>query len=168
MHLNNRLHTEKAQKLLQKLKKKQLTLSTAESCTGGLLSALLTEIPGSSSTFKGGICAYSHRAKTKILQVPQETLTQFGAVSEEVASSMADNIRKILNTSIGVSITGIAGPGGQESNLPVGFIWYAISTPHNTFTYNLQLEGHRQSIRQSALIFLLDSLSTKLDLSNGA
>src|SRR3990170_8442655 len=97
--------------IARKLVKKRLTLAVAESCTGGLLSSTLTDVPGSSKWFKGGVVAYTNEIKTRILGVRAKTLKKYGAISKETALELAKGVRKKLKTDIGVSITGLAGPG---------------------------------------------------------
>ncbi len=109
------------------LKEKKITIATAESCTGGLLSAKLTDIAGSSSYVLGGVVAYDNKIKTLELDVPEMVLAAHGAVSEEVATLMARNIREIFSADIGVGITGVAGPTGGTKEKPVGSVWIAIS-----------------------------------------
>ena len=106
-----------------------LTIAVAESCTGGLLGAALTAVPGSSDYVVGGVIAYSNALKVALLGVPDELLATHGAVSEEVASAMAAGVRDRCNAGVGVGITGIAGPGGAVDGKPVGLIWIAIAGP---------------------------------------
>jgi nicotinamide-nucleotide amidase len=136
--------TEVVAKLLQQ---KQLTISTAESCTGGMLAAQLTSIPGSSTYFTGSIVAYNNSIKAKLLGVPQELLTKFGAVSKEVGTAMAEGIRKLTGSAIGVGITGIAGPGGGSTEKPVGLVYIALATPEYTICQEHHCNGDRERIR---------------------
>lgn len=108
------------------------TLATAESCTGGLLAHLITEVPGSSDYFLGGVVSYSNAAKMKLLGVQEETLATHGAVSEPTAREMAEGVRTLFQSTIGVSITGIAGPGGGTREKPVGLVYIGVSTPQHT------------------------------------
>ena len=110
------------------LKEKNLTVAVAESCTGGQVSAALTDIAGASDVFGCGVCAYSNEIKQKLLGVRGETLAQFGAVSEETAREMAAGVRALSGADIGVSITGIAGPGGGTEDKPVGLVHFAVDT----------------------------------------
>jgi len=103
-----------------------LTLSCAESCTGGLLSARIVKVPGSSSYFMGSIVAYSNKVKEKLLKVKKETLEKYGAVSEKCALEMVLGVTELLNTNLGISITGIAGPGGETPDKPVGLTYIGI------------------------------------------
>jgi nicotinamide-nucleotide amidase len=115
--------TEIEQAVADLLFKKKLTIAVAESCTGGLISHKLTQIPGSSEYFNSGVVAYSNEAKMEILKVPRQTLGKYGAVSRETAQIMAVDIRKIRGTEIGLSATGIAGPGGGTPEKPVGLVY---------------------------------------------
>lgn len=128
------------------------TLSTAESCTGGMLSAQLTAVPGSSQYFLGSIVAYSNEVKTNVLGVPRDLIDRHGAVSSEVAASMALNIRKKTGSSIGISITGIAGPDGGTSDKPVGLVYIALNTALKNFSKGYNFTGDRESIRVRSII----------------
>src|SRR5688572_18085467 len=112
------------------LQQNKITLSTAESCTGGLIAHKITDIPGSSEYFMGSIVAYSYEAKASLLNVSWDTLNTKGAVSQETVLEMAHGVRKILGTDIAVSVSGIAGPGGGTSDKPVGTTWIALATPN--------------------------------------
>jgi PncC family amidohydrolase len=113
----------------QLLNVQHLTLATAESCTGGLVSHRLTNVPGSSAYFLGGVVAYAYDVKEKVLGVDHATLYRLGAVSEEVARQMAQGVRRALRADLGVAITGIAGPGGETPNKPVGLTYIALAAP---------------------------------------
>ena len=126
------------------------SISTAESCTGGLLAQRFTAVPNSSTGFVGGIVAYMTEIKAACLNVPQDTLDRHGAVSEETARALAENIRSIMSTSIGVGITGIAGPGpagGMDAGKPVGLVYVALADGEDTQVRQLQLAGDRERIR---------------------
>jgi len=107
---------------------KNLTIGTAESCTGGLIGAAITAIPGSSTPFKGGIIAYDNAIKTKLLGVSPSVLGKYGAVSEKTAERMAAGAREHLGVDIAISVTGIAGPGGGTDDKPVGTVWMGVAT----------------------------------------
>jgi len=109
--------------VVKKLIKKKITISTAESCSGGLLASSLTSIKGSSSIFKLGLVTYSNKSKVQILKVPKDVIRKYGAVSEKVCLVMLKNLSKIANTQISLSITGIAGPGGGSKKKPVGLVF---------------------------------------------
>ncbi len=115
-----------SESLVKSLKKKKLTLAIAESCTGGLLSSSVTQISGSSKVFKFGLVTYSNKSKNKILKVPNKIIKKYGAVSVQCCLSMVNNLSKIGNSSISISITGIAGPGGGSKNKPVGLVYIGL------------------------------------------
>lgn len=140
-----------------------LTISTAESCTGGLLSHVLTGTSGSSSYFVGGVVAYSNTIKEKILGVEAETLQAYGAVSEQTAQEMADGIRVRFGTDIGLSTTGVAGPTGGTPSKPVGLVWMGISTPGKTKTFECHFKGERLEIMHSTVIEILRNLLNYLN-----
>lgn len=150
-----------ANRIVPLLIKSGTTLSVAESCTGGWLSKILTDISGISAIYKGGICSYSNEIKVKLLGVKEATLTDFGAVSEQTARQMAQGVREAMCTDIGVGITGIAGPTSDNTNKPVGLIYVAISYGNqitvkelrNNFTENIRL-NNRLSAIEAALDLL--------------
>ncbi|MBP6619063.1 MAG: competence/damage-inducible protein A [Leadbetterella sp.] len=121
------------------LNESESTLSVAESCTGGYLSHLLTSIPGSSAYFMGGVVSYSNEAKTNVLKVKQETLTKFGAVSEQTVIEMAEGVKNLLKTTYGIATSGIAGPDGGSDEKPVGTVWLAVTDGKQTLTKKLSL-----------------------------
>ncbi|MBI5453935.1 MAG: nicotinamide-nucleotide amidohydrolase family protein [Deltaproteobacteria bacterium] len=130
------------------LKSKGLTLATAESCTGGLLSKLITDVPGSSDYFRGGVVAYSNDIKEGLLKVRAATLKRHGAVSVETAAEMARGVKKRLASSIGVSITGIAGPGGGRPGKPVGTVYIGASRGRGTIVKKFLFKGGRALVRK--------------------
>lgn len=125
------------------LKLKQMSISLAESCTGGYLSHLMTSVPGSSAYFKGSVIAYANEIKMQQLEVNSKTLELFGAVSEETISEMAIGVRRRFNTDIGIATSGIAGPDGGTPDKPVGTVWIAYSDGNTTVTKKLQLSRDR-------------------------
>lgn len=129
------------------LKEKGLTLAVAESCTGGMLGEIITSIPGSSDYFKGGIISYDGEIKEKLLRVPRETMIKYGQVSEQVARAMAQGVRKQCLSDIGISITGIAGPGGGSPAKPVGLVYIALADERQTIVQAHQLRKDRHTIR---------------------
>ena len=139
------------------------TVSVAESCTGGLLGATLTELPGSSRYFLGGIQAYANEVKAALLGVRHETLVSFGAVSEEVASEMARGVQRLTGSDWAISTTGVAGPDGGSGEKPVGTVWISVVGFDGVFSQKLTLDGDRRSVRQGsvsgALSMLLERLS---------
>lgn len=144
------------------LLEKNLTISTAESCTGGLVSATLINYPGVSSVFMEGCVAYSNEAKINRLGVKKETLDKFGAVSEETAREMAEGIAKNFKTNIGLSTTGIAGPGGGSNEKPVGLVYIGIYINGKTTVKKYILQGNRQDIRLRATKNALNDLRLRL------
>ena len=129
--------------LTNELKKKDLTIATAESCTGGLIANTLTNISGSSEYFDRGVISYSNKAKMELLDVPEDLLKKNGAVSMQVAEAMANGIRKKSNVDIGIATTGIAGPTGGSKEKPVGLVYISISTKKDTFVKKYVFEGSR-------------------------
>lgn len=132
------------------LRGNHLTISCAESCTGGLLTSKLTDVSGSSDYVKGSIVAYSNEIKISALHVKKETLKKFGAVSHETAVEMSKNILKIFQTNIGVGVTGIAGPGGGSAEKPVGLVYVAVSDAYRTFVEKFIFSGSRTEIKNQA------------------
>ena len=140
------------------LLKNKKTIAIAESCTGGLLSNLLTKLSGSSQYFMLGVVAYSNNAKKKILKVPSSLITTRGAVSKEVASSMAGRIRKVAHTDIGIGITGIAGPSKGSPQKPVGTVFIALDSKKKTICKKFHFKGTRLCIRKKAALKSLELL----------
>lgn len=138
-------------RLAKALLRRYWTVALAESCTGGLVGHRITQIPGSSAYFSGGIVAYSNRAKLALLGVQPKTIEQYGAVSQETAMEMAQGARRVFSADVGLSVTGIAGPGGDSSEKPVGLTWIALSTPAGACSECHQWRGDRSTNkRQSA------------------
>lgn len=144
------------------LKAKNLSLSTAESCTGGGIAALITSVPGSSEYFSGGIVAYSNEIKESLLHVSTETLAKYGAVSCETVVEMAKGAMKTLKTDCAVATSGIAGPGGGTPEKPVGVVWIAVAYKNEIVTMKQEGDFGRmqnvQSAIQNALLMLCDKL----------
>ena len=149
--------------LSKTLTDKKITLSVAESCTGGLLGSILTSVPGSSVYFLGGAITYSNELKEKLLGVDRLTLIRHGAVSEICALEMASGARNAFGSDISISITGIAGPGGGTETKPVGLVWMGISAERRTFAKKYNFSGDRESIRKqaadAAVRLLINSIS---------
>jgi nicotinamide-nucleotide amidase len=138
------------------LKQRRMTLSVAESCTGGLIGARVTNIAGSSEYFERGAVVYGNQAKTEMLGVPEKLIEKHGAVSSEVAAAMARGIRDAARTSLGLSATGIAGPGGGTEKKPVGLVYIGLASPSGVKTEKYQLLGNREQIRMRASQMALD------------
>lgn len=137
--------------LIENLEEKGYTMAAAESCTGGMLSARLINVPGASNVINEGIITYSNEAKKKYLGVKQETLDAVGAVSEEVAIQMAEGIAKAASADVGVGITGLAGPGGGTDQKKPGLVYIAVSIQGNTKVNKYELKGNRQKVREVAV-----------------
>jgi len=138
------------------LTERGLTIATAESCTGGLLSKRLTDVPGASKVFMGGVVAYSAQSKTALLGVDPELIEKKGAVSREVALVMADGVRIRLGADIGIGITGIAGPDSDSSGLPRGTAFIALTTKDSSFCKSPHLYHDRSRIRTTGSSQALD------------
>lgn len=147
------------------LKNEKLTLSVAESCTGGLVGDMITNVSGSSEYFFGGIIAYDNRIKIEILGVEQEIIDTFGAVSAETAKKMAVRVKDICKTDIGISVTGIAGPSGGSAEKPVGLVYIGLATDMLITAKKFLWAGNRienkQQSAQAALELIKNYLETK-------
>jgi nicotinamide-nucleotide amidase len=144
--------------VLAAARKRGWTIAAAESCTGGLVSARLTNVAGSSEVFTGGIVAYDNTVKLRALCVPAETLERHGAVSPETAEAMAAGVRLTLGTDIAVSVTGVAGPGGGSPEKPVGLVYLHAMTPEDSHGVELRLPGNRDAVRRRAAVSALHLL----------
>ena len=151
-------------KIYFELKRQKLTIATAESCTGGLIGHTLTNVSGSSEYFERGIISYSNKAKVELLGVSESLLKEQGAVSEEVAKTMAENIRKRSDVNIGISTTGIAGPLGGTKEKPVGLVYIGVSTEKDNIVKKFIFTGDRIQNKVStcnvALNMLLEILTS--------
>lgn len=127
------------------------TLVTAESCTGGGIGAAITAIPGSSAVYKGGIISYTNWVKENILHVDRQLLEQYGAVSMPVAKAMAEGASNVLDADIAVSVTGLAGPGGDEFGNPVGTVFIGCSDKKKTYAKQFLFSGSREDVRNQAI-----------------
>ena len=155
--------TDLAETVLDLCRRRSLHLAVAESCTGGLLAARLTSIPGSSDVVVGGVVAYSNVVKEGLLGVSADSLASHGAVSEVVAREMAVGVRERLEASIGVGITGVAGPGGGTPEKPVGLVWIAVDFGASQRTYGGRFVGDRNEIRYRATQAALDMVRRQLE-----
>lgn len=144
------------------LKEKRLTLATAESCTGGLLATLLTDIAGSSAYFLRGWVTYTNGAKAEELGVPPELITANGAVSEPVARAMAEGARKCAGSDFGIGITGVAGPEGGSEGKPVGTVWLALAGKEGTEVRQFIFPGDRKGVRLRAAQMALSMLRWRI------
>jgi PncC family amidohydrolase len=145
------------------LRRTGLKLATAESCTGGLLGDMVTDVPGSSDYYLGGVVVYANEAKETLLNVPGEIILKYGAVSRETVTVMADSVRQILGADVSLAISGIAGPAGGTKEKPVGTVWVALSSPGGTRSELFHFSGNRKIIKsqaaETAIRMLMDYLS---------
>ncbi|PWU22272.1 MAG: damage-inducible protein CinA [Bdellovibrio sp.] len=146
--------------LLAELRKRKHTLGFGESCTGGLLSAVLTSVPSVSDTYLGAVVSYSNAAKTHLLGVSPETLNRVGAVSEEVAGEMAAGVCKQLSVTWGIAVTGIAGPAGGTPEKPVGTVCFGFRGPGVSRTTRKLLTGNRDAIQRQTVECAIEMLIT--------
>lgn len=141
---------------------KGLTVSSAESCSGGLIAHRITNVSGSSACFWGGVVSYSNDAKERLLHVPHDVLSAYGAVSEPVARAMAEGAREVFGTDHAIGVTGIAGPTGGTAEKPVGLVYIAIAGPRDTIVTKNHFTGTRESIKEqtaeAALGLMLEQL----------
>ena len=150
--------------LVNKLKEKGLTLSCAESCTGGLIAKCITDVSGCSSVFYGGVVSYDNIVKMGVLGVKEDTLKEYGAVSNQTAEEMALGVKNACSTNIGISTTGIAGPGGAVPGKPVGTVYIGIAIGNSVESFRLDLgsENSRDVIRHMAVGQILKRLLEKI------
>ncbi len=144
------------------LSEKELTLACAESCTGGMLSKRITDVPGASKVFLGGITAYAAAVKEKLLDIPPELISSEGVVSRDVALAMAAGSRKALGADLGIGITGLAGPDGDGSEVPVGTVYVALSSADASYCRKLKLGNNRVRTRTVASSHALDMIRRSL------
>ena len=155
----------KASSILKVCKQKGITIITAESCTGGLIAGCLTEIPGSSSVIEGGFVTYSNQAKVSMLSVKLEQLDQYGAVSEEVARSMAEGALGSSKADIAVACTGVAGPGGATNTKPVGLVHLSCALKkHPTLHKSCNFSGERSTIRLATVKAAFELIEAQLNI----
>ena len=144
------------------LKEKRLTLSAAESCTGGNISRLITSVPGASEYYLGSVTSYANSVKENVLGVPAEIIDTFGAVSSECVAKMAEGVRRITGSDFSVATSGIAGPGGATPDKPVGLVWIGVCSPRGTRTLSAVFPFDRakniESFTQAALEELLKDI----------
>ncbi len=159
-----------AEAIIKQAEAKSVFIGTAESCTGGMIIASLTDIAGSSAVVDRGFITYSNQAKSELLDVAPELITAHGAVSSEVTSAMAEGAALRISPSdhaIAVSVSGVAGPGGGSTAKPVGFVWFGLTHRHNgslnTITMNMQFEGDRAEVRHAATMHALALIDGKLN-----
>ena len=139
-------------KTIRLLTKKKLTISFAESCTGGLLASTITSISGSSKVFKMGLITYSNNSKIKLLKVPKKTITEYGAVSYETCLSMVKNLSKISKSNISISVTGVAGPNGGTKEKPIGLVFIGLKKGNKTIIRKNLFKSKKRILIQKATV----------------
>ncbi|MBR6401633.1 MAG: CinA family protein [Firmicutes bacterium] len=149
--------------IVKTLEGKKMTLSAAESCTGGMVSSVIVDYAGASAVFMDGIVSYSNEAKMKFLGVSPQTLEKYGAVSAQTAEEMCRGVSRESKTDIGISTTGVAGPGGGTPQKPVGTVYIGICINGRVKTKLLELKGSRTEIRQQTTQILLNDLIEEID-----
>lgn len=148
---------EIVEKVVEILKEKKLKIATAESITGGLIAESITDIPGSSEVFLGGVVAYSPFAKIKLLQINEKIIEKYGTVDPFIAEIMSKNVREIFEADIGISTTGVAGPDSIE-NKPIGLNYIGITLRNKYFVFENKFDGSRLIIREKVAEFLFNKL----------
>ena len=131
---------------------KKLTITTAESCTGGMIASSIVSVSGSSAIFKSSVVTYSNEMKSKILNIPLKSINENGAVSKVIAYTMAYNVLDLMNSDISIAVTGIAGPDGGSKNKPVGLVHIGIGTKKNIVTKRYLFKGNRLKVRQETTL----------------
>lgn len=154
---------QRSKDVIKKATDNSLQLSTAESCTGGLIAGSLTAIAGSSAVVQGGVVSYSNDVKQGVLGVSQTDLASKGAVSSEVAQQMCEGSRKLLKTDIAVSVTGIAGPGGGSAEKPVGTVWFGVASAAGTKSEVKHFDGDREQVRLQTVLYALELFERELN-----
>ena len=155
---------EKTEKLIALLAKHGKKLTTAESCTGGMIAAEITSVPGASRVFEGGFVTYSERLKEKMLGVSAGLIARVGVVSEDVARDMADGALRRTDADIAVSVTGFAGPTGGTKEAPVGTVWFAVAAKEGTFARSFRFGGDREAVRNQAVEKAIELLTEGTEL----
>ncbi|NDE90709.1 MAG: CinA family protein [Alphaproteobacteria bacterium] len=148
----------RARRVVELFGEEQWTLALAESCTGGLIAACITAVPGSSRILERGFITYSNTSKIEEVFVPAQLIKQHGAVSAEVASAMAQGARTVAKTNVGLSVTGIAGPDGGSDEKPVGLVFLALATADKVDIRRFVFDGDRNEVRRQAVVKVLSML----------
>jgi PncC family amidohydrolase len=152
-----------ASSLVSRLRESRATLAVAESCTGGLVSAAITSVPGSSEVFVGAVIAYANEVKHAVLGVPDELIAAEGAVSGACVAAMAEGVCRLTGATCAIAVSGVAGPAGGTPQKPVGLVWLAVRTPKGSATFENRFAGDREAVRRqavdAALRCLVDALS---------
>ena len=151
------------EKIVQALKNRNYTITTAESCTGGLLAGRILNVSGASAVYNEGHITYSNEAKERLLGVSHDTLEQFGAVSEQIAAEMALGAARVASANVGLSTTGIAGPGGGTSEKPVGLVYIGCAINGDVTVKECRFSGNREENRNAAVEAVLELLIDKFE-----
>ncbi len=141
---------------------RMLTLSVAESCTGGSIASRFTAMPGASAYFKGGVVTYWNQTKSLLLNVSADTIARYGVVSEQVVRQMAEGARHAVDTHYAIATTGMAGPSGGTPEIPVGTVWIAVSSPERTVTRLIHIKGNRDRVIREAGSAVIELLEEEL------
>lgn len=149
--------------LIGKLLRRQWSIVTAESCTGGMVAAAITDVPGASEVFRGGVVAYHNQIKHDLLGVPTEILEQYGAVSRECVEAMMAGAAEIMNADCVIATSGIAGPGGGSKDKPVGLVFVGVRTPKDVIVRKFMFDGGRSEVRTQAVQNGLAMIENLLD-----
>lgn len=152
------------EELGEKLRNRKLTIAVAESCTGGLLGSRITDVPGSSEYFLGGVIAYQNEVKESLLHVPQDVIASHGAVSAQTVEAMASGCRELFKCDIAVSITGIAGPGGGSAEKPVGLTYIGLTTASGVISRRFQWDGSRIQNKESSVRAAMEMILATLKM----
>jgi nicotinamide-nucleotide amidase len=160
--MDRHLISRAVQEVGELLALEDLTLGTAESCTGGLIASTLTDVSGSSNWFRGAVVAYDNEIKRDVLGVEQGVLDEHGAVSEPVVQAMAQGAAKVLGTDVNVAVSGIAGPTGGTPDKPVGTVWVAFSWPGGTRTRSYRFNGDRDAVKAQTVMAVINGLLSVL------
>lgn len=149
--------------IIDELRRRELTVATAESCTGGMLAAALTDVPGSSDVFGWGLVTYSNEAKAQLLGVSRDTLAEYGAVSPQTAAEMAFGLLRLSCADVALATTGIAGPGGGSAEKPVGLVYIACGSDNNIEVKRCMFGGERDAVRRQTVAEALSMLERFLE-----
>lgn len=161
--MENRLY-EAANRLVELLKTKHKSISTAESCTGGMVSRAITSVAGASGVFGLGICTYSEEMKIKLLNVPDDIIKKHTAVSSQTVTVMAEGVKSLSGSDYSLSVSGIAGPSGGTAENPVGTVWFGFAFGDKAISEKAFFTGNREEIRQQAAAFAIEKI---IDIING-
>lgn len=152
--------------IMKEIISKKMTLAAAESCTGGMVSSRIVDFAGASEAFVNGLVTYTNESKHRLLGVSNDTLNKYGAVSTQTAEEMCRGVSRVSGTDIGVSTTGVAGPGGGTAQKPVGLVYIGVCIQGSTATKELRLKGSRTEIRKQTVTALFEMLKEQLKKYN--